>query len=244
MASTGAAPGFNRRFPTTSWTLLVRAGQDSTDARDALARLCQSYWPPVYAFIRHRGYSSQDAEDLTQEFFAKVLDDGYFQDAHRERGRFRSFLLACVGHFLWNERDRAQTEKRGGRKSDQPGCGDHTGSEARPGGRPYPGARVRGRVGGGLLRSALEIVRREYAARGQGRLFDRLKPFLTGDQDAGAYRELADELSAAGGTLRVAVHRMRTRYGRALRERIAQTVEDPAEVEEEIQYLLSVVARG
>ncbi len=171
MASTGAAPGFNRRFPTTSWTLLIRAGQDSTDARDALARLCQSYWPPVYAFIRHRGYSSQDAEDLTQEFFAKVLDDGYFQDAHRERGRFRSFLLACVAHFLWNERDRAQTEKRGGRVRVISLDAEITeGLKLDPAGGRTPEQVFEAEWAAALLRSAMDIVRREYAARGQGRL--------------------------------------------------------------------------
>ena len=235
-----------RRFPTTSWTLIATAARESGNAQSALANLCEAYWYPVYAFIRRRGHSREDAEDLCQEFFARVLQDGALSSARRERGKFRSFLLASVTNFLANEWDRTQALKRGG------GCTmlslDFDASEARYRQEPCheltPETLFGRQWALALLDLVLARLRDELSQRRQAGLFDRLSQYLTGDQGRGSYEQLAAELKVSEAAIRTAVHRLRRRFGDLVREEIAASVADPNEVEGEIRFLLTALGRA
>jgi RNA polymerase sigma-70 factor (ECF subfamily) len=234
------------RFPTTTWTMVSAAGGRSPDAAEALRRLCSLYWPPVYAFIRRKGYGREDAEDLTQAFFTRVLEHGVLAQAQRERGKFRSLVLASVTHFLANERDRSQTLKRGG------GCTilslDFDSAEHKyhlePADELTPETLFERQWAMSLLDSVLARLCDEYARRGQAREFDVLKAFLTGDEERGAYHEIAALLSTSEGAIRTAVHRLRRRYADLVREAIAETVADRDEVDAEIRFLLAALERA
>jgi len=235
-----------RRFPTTSWTMVSAAGRQSSGSADALNKLCGAYWLPVYAFIRRRGYSREESEDLSQAFFTRVLEHGALGEARRERGRFRSFLLVSVTHFLANEWDRARAQKRGG------GCAtlsfDFEAGEESYHREPYheltPEALFERQWAMALLDRVLERLREEHARRGQAVQFDLLKVFLTGDQDRGSYHEVAAKLDMSDAAVRTAVHRLRRRYTELLREEIAATVADPEEVDAEIRFLLAALERA
>jgi RNA polymerase sigma-70 factor (ECF subfamily) len=207
--------------------------------------MCTAYWYPTYAFIRHRGHSVEEAEDLTQEFFARVLEKSYLADARRERGRFRSFLLASVRHFLANEWDRTHAQKRGGVSGIL--SLDFETAEGRfhrePAHELTPEALFEKHWALTVLDRVLDLLRAEYDARGQSRQFEQLKPFLIDAQARGDYQHLAVELETSAGALKVAVHRLRQRYGELLRAEIAQTVADPSEVDEEIRYLVAALGR-
>ena len=244
MASPGPAQSVaSSRFPTTSWTLVMTAARDSVHSHQALARLCETYWYPVYAFVRRGGHRPEEAEDLTQEFFARLLEKHWLGDASRERGRFRSFLLASLRHFLANEWDRAQTAKRGGGRAIL--SLDFAAAEGRyarePSHEVTPEMLFERHWATALLTQVLARLREEVAGKGQESQFERLKSFLIGGQERGAYTRLAGELNMSEGALKVAVHRLRHRYGELLREGIASTVASAADVEEEIRYLVAVV---
>lgn len=238
------APG-PRRFDTTRWTLVLAAGdRGSPDAEAALASLCQAYWSPVYAFIRRSGHDAEAAKDLTQAFFARVLEKNFFGQARRERGRFRTFLLSSVKNFLANERDRERAVKRGGGRVPLSLKGDD-------GERTYtieiaddvtPEHLYERRWALAVIGAALSRVAARYGKSDRRDLFIRLKPFLTGDEPD-SYTPLAAELSVTEGSLRVAVHRIRRQFAESLRETIAETVATPAEVDEELKLLLEAVAR-
>jgi len=223
--------------------LVLTAARDSTLSHQALARLCETYWYPVYAFVRHAGHPTDEAEDLTQEFFTRLLEKHWLGDATRERGKFRSFLLASVRHFLANEWDRTQRQKRGG------GCLvlslDFEIAEGRYRSNPYddmtPERLFERQWAKALLDQVLTRLRTEFAGRGQGTQFELLKRFLAGDQERGSYAQVAGELNMSEGALKVAVHRLRHRYGELVREEIAGTVASATEVEEEIRYLINVL---
>lgn len=238
------AGGGTGRFGTTQWSLVLAAGQRGSEAAEqALARLCTLYWYPVFAFVRRRGYSTDDAQDLTQGFFARLIEKGDLGHADRSRGRFRSFLLTACQHFLANERDRARAQKRGGRQV--PLSIDIATVEGR-----YERA-----VGHGetperlydrqwcltLLDGVLETVRAHYATGGKAAVFERLKEFLTAEPDAGRHAEAARSLGMSAGAVKVAVHRLRRRYRDELRRRVADTVRSDEEVEDEIRYLLKTL---
>jgi RNA polymerase sigma-70 factor (ECF subfamily) len=233
------------RFATTRWSLVLAVRQgDSAEASMALSTLCETYWYPVYAFIRRTGQSSDAARDLTQAFFARVLEKGYFGQARQERGRFRSFLLASVRHFLANEHDWRRAQKRGG---DAP----HLPLEFETGERRYliepvdrdtPESLYERRWAQTVIDAAIAAVKQKYETGGRGELFARLKPYLTGD-DPVSYAALASASGASEGSLRVAVHRMRQQVAAALREVIAETVEQPADIEEELRHLLAAAGR-
>jgi RNA polymerase sigma-70 factor (ECF subfamily) len=233
------------RFPTTSWTMVAAAARPTSASTDALSRLCCVYWLPVYAFIRRKGHSREDAQDLTQAFFTRILDCGVVGEARRERGRFRSFLLASISHFLSNEWDRAHAEKRGG------GCQtlalDFSASEEsylrEPADELTPEALFERQWALALLDRVLAREREEYDHRGQARQFDTLRGFLTEDQGRGAHAEAAAVLAMTEGATRTAVHRLRRRYAELVREEIAGTVADPGEVDGEIRFLLSALER-
>ena len=230
------------RFPTTRWSLIVATRQrPTTQARDALALLCASYWYPLYVFVRRRCERIEDAQDLTQGFFACLLEKEYLKDFERERGRFRAFLLTAFRHFIANERDRERTQKRGGGKVLIPL--DMQEAERRylldPGHDVTPEKLYERRWAMTLLDRALERLRSESGPLSH---FDRLRVFLTGEPAGVSYSELAVELGMSEGALKVAVHRLRRKFREVLRAEIADTVASPKEVKEEMQYLLSLVS--
>jgi RNA polymerase sigma-70 factor (ECF subfamily) len=232
------------RFRTTHWSLIVAAqDRSSTEAQVALAELCETYWYPLYAFIRRQGHSMEDARDLTQEFFARLLEKDYLGAADRERGKFRAFLLTCCKHFLANEHDRATARKRGGgvtiRSLD---CGA---AENRYRDEPThdvtPEKLFERRWALVLLHNVFTQLRQEHEQAGKLKLFDELKPFLAGDGPAVRYAQAAEALRLSSGAVKVAVHRLRRRYRELVHEEIARTVDDPALVEAEIRDLFAAL---
>jgi len=233
-------------FVTTHWSVVLAASRsDSTHAQAALARLCQTYWYPLYAYVRRRGFQAHDAQDLTQEFFARLLEQNWLAQADRERGRFRTFLLAALGHFLANEWDKARAQKRGGAVQIVPLQLDT--AETRYGQEPSdpvtPEQCFERRWALALLDEVLNRLRDESSAGDQAELFDTLKPCLVGDRQAQPYASLAARLGMTEGAVKVAVHRLRQRYRQLLRQEIAHTVASPGEVDEEMHHLFSVLAR-
>jgi DNA-directed RNA polymerase specialized sigma24 family protein len=232
------------RFHTTHWSLIVAAGQ--RESNQALARLCADYWPPLYAYVRRAGYSFHAAQDLTQEFFALLLDKNYLQDADRARGRFRSFLLAALKHFLANERKASRAQKRGGGKLTF--SLDFQAAE-----QAFQTAPVDGRTPEWLFEQqwALHLLDRvirrlaeEYAAAGKESMFVELQECLTGEPVHRLYRRIAADLALSEAAVKMAVHRLRKRYRELLRDEIAQTVAGPDEVEDEIRQLFTSLAEN
>lgn len=233
-------------FRTTHWSAVLNARDpNGPQARQALAELCQTYWYPLYAYIRRRGNNPTEAEDLTQSFFARLLEKNYIGDITPGMGRFRSFLLTSLKHFLANEWDRAQTRKRGGGhvvlSLDDADVEQRYQLEMVDNVTPETLFEQRWVLN--LLDRVLVRLRAEFVASEKAELFDQLKIFLSADQPSGAYRDIAARTGVAEGTLKVAVHRLRRRYGELLRAAIADTVHDPAEVEDELRYLISVLAK-
>jgi RNA polymerase sigma-70 factor (ECF subfamily) len=233
------------RFATTRWSLVLAAGH-TPDARsgEALASLCELYWYPVYAFIRRQGSRPEDCADLTQAFFARVLEKNYFHDADPSRGRFRGFLCASVRHFLSNERDRARTLKRGGY---QPTVSlDVEAAEGRYRFEPRddltPEKLLDRSWALTLLERVLVHVRDAHVEAGKGQLFEQLKGFLIADGAEPPYRDVARVLGLTDGAVKVAVHRLRRRFRAELIRQIAETVSDPADINAEIAYLLKAVS--
>ncbi len=232
------------RFRTTHWSVIVAARDgESAQARAALAELCESYWYPLYAFIRRQGHSMEDARDLTQEFFARFLEKDYLEAADRDRGKFRSYLLACCKHFLANEHDRAHAVKRGGRVTIRSLDGGQAEDRYRhePAHAETPEKLFERRWALVLIQNVFIQLRREHERSGKLTLFDQLKPFLVGDGPALRYAEAAQALKLSTGAVKVAVHRLRSRYRDLLYEEIARTVDDPALVEAEIHDLFGAL---
>jgi RNA polymerase sigma factor (sigma-70 family) len=231
------------KFPTTSWSLVLTAAKPTISSRAALANLCKLYWPPIYAFIRRTGYDRDQAQDLTQAFFTALLEKNYLGDADRERGRFRTFLLVSVKHFLSNQRDRAHALKRGGGQMavriDSVEAEAWYVPEAVE--QQTPESLFERRWAFSLLERAMVKLRVEFAGMGKARYFDKLSIFLNGEPAPDHYQALANEVGSSPGALRVAVHRMRRKYRDLLRDEIAETVSTPAEIDEEIRFLLSVL---
>ena len=235
-----SAPG--SRFAATRWTIVLAAAdpQAGTHAQRALAELAQTYWFPLYAYIRRQGHDASRAEDLTQDFFARLLEKKSLAGVDRTQGKFRSFLLASLKNFLANARDRSQAQKRGGGK---PLIAlDALDAEARyalePADDLTPERLFERRWAWALLDHALAQLRAEYQASGKARLFDALKPSLTAGPDAVNYADVARQLGMTQPTLQVAAHRLRRHYRETLRNQIAQTVSAPELIDEEITYLL------
>jgi RNA polymerase sigma-70 factor (ECF subfamily) len=230
-------------FAATRWTLVLAAarGRVSPGAADAMAELCSAYWYPLYVYVRRRGYDTHEAEDLTQEFFLKLLAKHYLADVAPEKGKFRSFLLASLRHFLANEWDRSQAIKRGGGQVvlsfDGPTAENRYLHE--PSHNLTPEKLFERQWAITVLEQVLARLQAEFVSEGKEAVFDRFKPFLTASRDAVRYAEVAVELGMTEGAVKVAVHRLRKRYRQLLREEIAQTVASPKEVDEEIRYLLS-----
>lgn len=233
-------------FPTTRISL-VRAAAGGSDrrSREALATLCEAYWYPLYAYVRRRGHDAEEAQDLTQGFIARLLEKNTLRRYQQERGRFRSFLLASLKHFLANERDAVQAQKRGGGLAPLPlRIALDTGERRyalEPRDEMTPERIFERQWALGLLNRAMEGLRKESAEAGKGKQFDRLRGSLTGDDGRIGYRDLATELGMSEGAVKVAVHRLRQRFHEALREEISATVTDPNEIGDEIRYLLTVL---
>jgi RNA polymerase sigma-70 factor (ECF subfamily) len=232
------------RFQTTHWSL-VAAAQDgsSPQARQALAELCEAYWYPLYAFIRRSGFGTEESRDLTQEFFARLLEKDYLAGVNREKGKFRSFLLTACKHFLANERDRASALKRGGGRSIQ--SFDSTDAEKRFGQEPAhhstPERLYERRWALSLLQNALGRLRSEFQQAGKEAVFERLKGLLTGEKHAERYAEVAAALGMSESSVKVSIHRLRRRYGEILREEISRTLRDPSEMDAEIRDLFTAL---
>ena len=233
-----------RTFATTRWTLILSAADAGSSQQDAaLATLCETYWHPVYGFIRRSGRNPDDARDLTQLFFVRVLEKGFFGEADRSRGKFRSFLFSSVRHFLANQHDYAVAQKRGGGApilSLEFDDGERRYS-LEPADDVTPERTYERTWAATVLDTAMARVQAKYEESDRGDLFARLKPYLTGDEPS-SYAELARD-GGNPGQLRVAVHRLRRDYGRALREVIEETVETADDVDEELKYLLEIVGR-
>ncbi len=218
--------------------------KDSPRSAAALETLCRTYWYPLYAYVRRQGHSPPDAQDLTQEFFARLLQKDYLKAAAREKGRFRTFLIVALKRFLANEWDRLRAQKRGG---GQPLLSlDTELAEQRY--RIEPAAEATAdkiferRWALTLLDRTMTRLREEFTAAGKADEFDRLKVFLTAERGEISYAEIAAELGMTENAARVAVHRLRRRFREVSREEIAHTVSRPEEIDEEVRYLMSVLA--
>jgi RNA polymerase sigma factor (sigma-70 family) len=238
------APPGSRQFATTRWTLVLAAGQrGSPQSSAALATLCENYWYPLYAYVRRRGYEADEAQDFTQAFFTRLLERNDLAAADPRRGRFRSFLLTSLKHFLANEWDRNRAQKRGGGRaalSIDFGTAEER-YRAEPAHDLTPEKIFERRWALVLLENVLARLHDESAQAGTADSFDRLKGFLTGEQSAGTYGQLAAELNMSEGAVKVAVHRLRRRYRELLRAEIEETVADPDEIDQEIRALFSAL---
>lgn len=230
-----------RRFRTTQWTLVLAAGDTSRrDSREALADLCGRYWYPLYAYVRRRGHGAAEAEDLTQGFFATLIEKNYLGDADRSRGRFRTFLLTSLKHYLANEWHRGRARKRGG---GAPVLSlDVDDAEARfrlePAEATTPEEVYDRRWAHLQLGNAMERLAAEMEETGRSERFTTLRPYLTGQGADVPYRDAARSLGTSEGAVKVAVHRLRKRFGELLREEIAATVAE-AEVDDELRHLFA-----
>ncbi|MBL8148523.1 MAG: sigma-70 family RNA polymerase sigma factor [Blastocatellia bacterium] len=236
-----------KRFTSTQWSLVLAAGKDVTpEAEQALASLCQKYWQPLYCYIRSKGYTSPEAQDLTQSFFAKLLEKNYLKQAKPERGKFRSFLLSSLKHYLANEWDRKQAAKRGGHLqivgleeiivAEQSYMSDVVKDQL------TPERLFERRWTLALLQQILGELEEKFDKAGKKKIFDRLKEFLIDGEGKTSYSLVAAELGMTEGAVKVAVHRLRSQFGQLLRTEIAQTVdEEGSGVDDEIRYLLSTL---
>ena len=232
-------------FGTTHWSVVLTAGQPgSPQAAVALEKLCRTYWYPLYAYIRRRGYGPEDAQDLTQEFFARLLRQNYAAQADRTKGRFRSFLLLTLNHFLSDEQARANTRKRGGGhllvSLDDPACEDRYRLEVPD--EVTPETLFDRGWAQTILDQALGRLRAEFVAGGKAEPYEILKAFEPGEQKTISYAEAADRLGVSESAVKSLIHRLRQRHRELVREEIAQTVATAAEVDEELHYLIAVIS--
>jgi RNA polymerase sigma-70 factor (ECF subfamily) len=235
-----------RLFASTHWSVILAAGQSDTRAHDALAHLCETYWYPLYAYARRRGCSPHDAQDLTQEFFARLLKGNWVAKADRNRGRFRSFLLSAMKHFMSNEWNKAHAQKRG--------CGqpivslNDDSAEQRyrlePVERATPESLFERRWALTLLDAVLAQLEEENQHEGKQVWMEAMRSALTTDREAIDYKEVALKLDITETAARVAMHRLRKRYRQLIRAEVARTVASPLEVETEIRHLFRVLTDG
>ncbi len=247
--TTPATPAPSGQFAPTRWTQVLRARGESAQAQAALGELCAAYWQPVFSFIRHEGRDEETARDLTQEFFAQLLARRGLDTVQPGCGRFRSFLLGAVKHFLADQRDRAQAAKRGGGLkvvSIEAGTGTSTTAELQipdPAG-PVPDTVFDRQWAVTLVERALDVLSAELASAGKAEQFDTLKPWLLGELDTLSQADAARQLGLTEGAAKVAIHRLRKRFRELVKAEIAQTVDDAAQVQEELRYLLEVLSKG
>ncbi len=231
---------------TTHWSVVLRArDKDSPDSDAARERLCRTYWPPLYHFLRREGHSAHDAQDLTQEFLSRFLHRDGLDHLQDQRGKFRSFLLTFLKHFLSDQRDHANAQKRGG--GQQLISLDACEAEERDALGPVDGLSADQlydrRWARAVMDEAARRLREEYTARGKSELFEQLKDLQPGEHGARSYAEIGAALGLTEQAMKNTVHSFRRRYGELLRDEIAQTVDEPAEVEAEVQHLMQIFAR-
>jgi RNA polymerase sigma factor (sigma-70 family) len=227
-------------FTTTHWSVVLAAGDPrSPQAVQALETLCRTYWYPLYAFVRSSGHTPADAEDLTQEFFARLLSKHYLSAVHQERGKFRWFLISAVKRFLLNERQRASAVKRGGTSPHIPFDGEKAEERYRLDAADActPDRLFDRAWASNLIQTAYQRLDEEYRLEGKRPLFEALRVFLAGDKTEQTYAETGAGLGMTEGAVKVAVHRLRRRCRELLREQVAQTVHTPADLEEELRSL-------
>jgi RNA polymerase sigma factor (sigma-70 family) len=232
-------------FATTHWTVVLAAGRRSTPQADhALEELCRTYWFPLYAYVRRRGHTKEDAEDLTQAFFARFLAKNYLEGLSAKRGRFRAFLLASLKHFIINEWKKSQRLKRGGGEATLSLDWEtaDTQFQVASTSEPSPDKAFDREWALTLLARVIERLRAECKADGKLKQFDTLKVFLTAGKGALSHADAAKSLGMDEGAVRSAVHRLRKRYRQLLRDEIAQTLSDPAQVDEEMRALFGAFA--
>jgi len=235
-------------FVPTRWTLVLRARGESAAAEAALSELCESYYAPVLAFIRHSGRGEEAARDLTQEFFARVLARRGLDTVEPGRGRFRSFLLGAVKHFLADQHDHTHAAKRGGGQvplSIQAGSGTTTTTELQipdPAGRA-PDAVFDRQWALTIVQRAVDTLAGEFSTAEKSLQFEALKPWLLGEVDTLSQSAAAERLGLTEGAVKVAIHRLRRRFRELVKSEIAQTVDNPNQVQEELRYLVEVLAR-
>ncbi len=232
-------------FVTTHWSVVLSAASaDTPNAQVALESLCRAYWYPLYAYARRRGQSVEDAQDLTQAFFARLLERHWLEDADRERGRFRTFLLTAMSRFMADEWDKLRAQKRGGTVGHIPV--QLNDAETRYGAEPAdnrtPEQYFERRWALTLLDNVLEKLRAEYDAEGKGVLFSALNFTLEGGRESQPYRQLASKTGLSEGAVKVAVHRLRKRYRQLLRNEVTQTIAAGADVDEELHHLFAALA--
>ncbi|MGC9941361.1 MAG: sigma-70 family RNA polymerase sigma factor [Verrucomicrobiota bacterium] len=239
---TGSTGGI---FATTHWTAVLAAGRaDSQQANVALEELCRTYWYPLYAYVRRQGHSREDAEDLTQGFFARLLEKNYLEGITSDRGKFRAFLLVAVKRYVANEWDRAKCQKRGG--GELPLSLDWQDADNRyqitPADHLSPDKLYDRAWALTVLERVITRLRDEHGAEGKASQYEQLKPFLMVGKGEIPYAKAATSLELSEGAVRVAVHRLRRRYRELLREEITQTLANPAQADEEMQALFSALA--
>ena len=236
-----------RVFATTHWSVVLAAGEaQSEPAQSALETLCRAYWYPVYVYVRRKGYGPDEAQDLTQEFFAQLIAKEHLRLADQSKGRFRTFLLAMLDHFLTREWSRAHRQKRGGRFQFL-SLNEHAPEERyrlEPVDHRTPDKIFLKQWALAVLANALAALEAECATAGKGVLFGEAKAFLSDDPEDGEYAGIAGGLGMTEGAVRVAVHRLRRRYGELLRSEVAQTVEEPGQVHEELNCLITALREG
>ncbi len=235
--------GGDARFTTTHWSVVLQArSPPAASAERALAQLCQNYWYPLYAYVRRRGHAPPEAEDLTQDFFGRLLEKGSLQQVDRRRGKFRTFLLSSLDHVLANEWDKRRTLKRGGR------ClfvsWDALHAEERYRREPFHDITAEKlydrRWAMMVIERAIDALRREYESRQELQLFELLQPNLSAETRVEPLQEVAARLQLTEAAVKMRIHRLRRRFGELLRAEVAQTVSQPQELEEEMQHLLTV----
>jgi RNA polymerase sigma-70 factor (ECF subfamily) len=234
-------------FVTTHWSVVLAAARsDSPRAQAALEHLCRTYWYPLYHFVRRRGHSTHDAQDLTQEFFARLLEKHWIADADQSRGRFRSFLLVMLKRFLVGEWRKANAQSRAGNLQPLPLPWDtaETRYTREPADHHTPEQAFERQWALALLETVLRDLGADYEQDGHGRLFEVLKPSLTGSRETQPYAALASTLKMSEGAVRVAVHRLRERHRERLKAEVAHTVDSPTDVENELRHLFRVLARS
>ena len=246
LANNSNSPQASPVFATTHWSMVIRAGEATSEARDqALSTLCHAYWYPLYVFVRRRGYSSHDAEDLTQGFFVELLRRKDIRGVDARRGRFRSYLLAALKHYLTNDWKHQNRQKRGGgcdvfsfdAETAEAQYGKESASESPEGDYDRSWALS-------MLNRALKALRAKYVKKGKEALFDALEPFLSATAEGEVYAKIGEKFELNESAVKMAVSRLRKRYGKAVRDEIAATVSEPDQVEEELQALLQALRRS
>jgi RNA polymerase sigma-70 factor (ECF subfamily) len=234
------------RFDTTQWSVVLAARRRSEPGgEEALARLCEAYWFPLYAFVRRQGYRADEARDLTQAYFLKLFEKDFLDDVAPEAGRFRSFLLASMKHFLINEWKKERTAKRGGEARILSLEFDDAERWLRsePADHDTPESQYERRWARVVLQLTTELLRQEFAKASRAEEFRRLEPLLVGGSATGTYAEIAKDLGRSVSAIKMAVSRMRRRFGELLRVEIGRTLTDPEEIDAEIRYLFQALRR-